>query len=118
MPELRTPTDCDRLLTALRTGPKTAAELYRLGMVVHSRAASLREKGYDVRCERVPGGGAKSYVYRLAGEPMVESEPPVFEDSSRTAGRPAGSGAIRKDALSGGSLSPVDTPEQLTLVAV
>lgn len=134
-------TDCERLLAELRRGPLTASQAYGLGLIAHSRVSDLRRAGYRIECSRVPGErGAKSYLYSLlgapktqetvrvesdlgapsktAGEPTVESEPPVPEDSSRTAGRPAGSGAIRKDALPGGSLSPVDTPEQLTLVAV
>lgn len=63
-------THAERLLTELRTGPKTAATLYRLGMIVHSRIADLRRAGCVITCHRTEGEGAGSYVYTLVSEPL------------------------------------------------
>jgi len=74
---------CGRLLAALREGPKSAAELYRLGMVVHSRAAEMRSRyGINVVCEQIPGeSGAHAFVYRLIEEPQPVA---VFEPGEKT----------------------------------
>jgi hypothetical protein len=55
----------DRLLRLLREHPEGMSHraLYRHGLMVHSRAADLRRKGHDVRCERV----GEEYVWRLNG---------------------------------------------------
>lgn len=59
-----------KILAALRTGPKTASELYSLGCIAHSRVAALRAQGHRITCTRVPGdAGARSYVYELL-EPL------------------------------------------------
>lgn len=60
----------DRVLTALRAGPCTASELYSLGLIAHSRVASLRAKGHQISCTRVPGArrGALTYLYTLESE--------------------------------------------------
>ena len=56
-----------RLVDALDDGAwHTASELYRLGMIVHSRASEARAKGYEIQTSRAPEGqGAESYWYRL-----------------------------------------------------
>jgi hypothetical protein len=65
-------TDCARLLDVLSDGlPHPArAELYHLGMIVHSRAADLRAMGHDVRCHRGDDG---DYYYLLvdSGGPLI-----------------------------------------------
>ena len=59
-------TDTERVLEALRTGPKTAAELYALNAMVHSRVSDLRRRGHEITCKRVPGANdAASYLYTL-----------------------------------------------------
>lgn len=66
---------CGRLLAALREGPKSAAQLYALGLITHSRAAELRSRyGINVVCEQIPGeSGAHAFVYRLLEEPQSGS---------------------------------------------
>lgn len=100
----------ERVLAALRTGPKTASYLYSLGLIAHSRVASCRANGYDIRCERIPGEtGARAYVYKLveeASEPGRSVEPApeasgACLETSDVTGRP-------------GSLTSFE-PEQLTL---
>lgn len=57
-------THCDRLLEELSDGewhPHTS--LYRLGMIVHSRVADLRRKGYVIETER----DGDLHLYRLVG---------------------------------------------------
>ena len=68
-------TDCERVLAALRTGPKSAAELYELRCIVHSRIADLRRKGHVITCERVGNDGARSYRYTLLSEADGERLP-------------------------------------------
>jgi hypothetical protein len=65
-------TDCDRLLEVLRDGnPHTHHELYKLGMIVHSRVADLRKRGHDIRSWKAKIGrdsaGRDNYAhfYRL-----------------------------------------------------
>lgn len=61
----------DRVLAALRTGPKSAQQLYGLGLIAHSRVASLREKGYTILCTRVASEtGARAFRYELVGDPL------------------------------------------------
>ena len=70
-------TDWQRLLDRLSDGRwHSAAELYfELNVMVHSRVADLRRRGYVVECERIPGErGARAYRYRLlpkAPDPSV-----------------------------------------------
>lgn len=69
--------DCDRILAALRDGPKTASQLYGLFAVVHSRVSDLRKRGHVITCVRVSGElGAKAYVYTLVhdAEPLGSAE--------------------------------------------
>lgn len=50
---------CDRILAELRTGPKTAAELYaRTFTVLHSRISDLRRALYTLLKDRPAGPGA------------------------------------------------------------
>lgn len=53
------------LLDALRSGPKSATELYALNIMTHSRSSDLRRLGYEVKVTKVPGRGTKGYVYSL-----------------------------------------------------
>jgi hypothetical protein len=65
------------VLEALRTGPKTASSLYSLGLIAHSRVASLRRRGHVIRCERLHGvEGARGYVYTLE----FDAEAPVPDE--------------------------------------
>lgn len=62
-----------RILDRLQRGPATAAELYGLHCIVHSRIAELRKQGHVIVCERTPGeGGAAAYVYRIVDGPLTE----------------------------------------------
>ena len=57
-------THCDRLRAVLADGEwHDHHELYRLGMIVHSRVADLRRKGFTVESMR----DGDDYLYRLAG---------------------------------------------------
>lgn len=58
-------THCDLVLAALREGPKTASQLYSLGLIAHSRIASLRAKGHRISCTRIKGDGARGFLYTL-----------------------------------------------------
>lgn len=69
-------TGTERVLAELKTGPKTAAELYASTFsVVHSRISDLRRAGYDIGIERLGGTGAASFLYRLKSSPAAS--PPV-----------------------------------------
>lgn len=63
-------TGSQRVLERLQHGPATAAELYDLGVIVHSRVSDLRRKGHTITCERVHGDGAAGYLYRLGPEQL------------------------------------------------
>lgn len=57
-----------KILDALSTGPKSAAEIHQLcgPSRLNSRVAELRKRGHVIECERVPGGsGPGAYVYTL-----------------------------------------------------
>lgn len=57
------PTDCERLLAALRLhSGEFVPDLYRLGLMVHSRISDLRAEGHTIECRRF---GRKDYRYRL-----------------------------------------------------
>lgn len=57
-----------RILARLRQGPATAAELYGLHCIVHSRIAELRKQGHMIVCSRTPGlCGPEAYSYRIVG---------------------------------------------------
>jgi hypothetical protein len=73
-----------RILELLRQRPHTTAEILReVPSIVHSRIATLRDRGYVITCERVDGEGANAYLYTLLCEP--EQAEPIG------AGRPSGS---------------------------
>lgn len=64
-----------RLLDVLRQGPATNAEIHaRAGhMIVNSRVAELRDRGFEISCEHVDGEvGAAAYRYTLVSEPPLE----------------------------------------------
>lgn len=59
---------CDQVLEVLqREGSITPAQAYeRFGILaMHSRAAELRDRGYDVRCQIRTGGGKRWGCYSL-----------------------------------------------------
>lgn len=61
-PSQPVPTHEQRLLAVLRDGkPHSHRDLYRLGMVVHSRVAVLRRRGHRIDCRR----DGDEYLYRL-----------------------------------------------------
>lgn len=65
------PTDADRLLAVLADHREhDHRELYRLGMIVHSRISDLRKRGHRIDQRRE----GDLYLYRLA--PGVLPEPP------------------------------------------
>lgn len=97
--------DCQRLLEALRTGPKSASELYGLHMIVHSRVADLRKRGHLINCSRVGNGGAKDYWYVLVREAPLEA-----------ASETQSPGAAALSGIDGDS-GAASSGEQLTLVA-
>lgn len=58
--------DTQRLLQVLSDGqPHPHDQLYGLGMMVHSRIANLRARGYTIVCTRLAG----KYWYTLTGSP-------------------------------------------------
>lgn len=74
-------TDCDRLLQVLSDGqPHSHRELYRLGMIVHSRISDLRRKGHNISQWR----DGDLYWYELGAVPEADS-------SLAAAGGPPGS---------------------------
>lgn len=123
----------ERVLEALRGGPKTHHELYGLGVIAHSRIADLRAQGHEIECDK----SGDVYTYRLVGEleegglaadpssssplptPAVDCPPLPEESDHGTAG--AGSGRTAEKRPVGSR--PVQTcgspapPEQLTLEA-
>jgi hypothetical protein len=65
------PTHTEKVLARLKKGPATHRELYRLGVVAHSRIAELRPRvralGYEIpRAERHTDEEGQTYfLYRL-----------------------------------------------------
>lgn len=71
----RRPSGAQRILNALRGGPKTASELYALHAIVHSRVAGLRKKGHVISCVRLPDReGADAFLYTLEFDAAALSE--------------------------------------------
>jgi hypothetical protein len=73
-----------RILAVLQDGkPHSTAELYRRvgGMILHSRVAELRKRGYRISCEYVGGSGASAYVYTLT-EPARSTQASSPPDDS------------------------------------
>lgn len=94
--------DGARVLEELRSGPKTASELYRLHCIVHSRIADLRRDGHVIECTRTGGRGAASYLYTL-------------HDGALTGGGGDGQPLLASGAA--GAAPAVNADEQLSLVA-
>ena len=97
-----------RILAVLADGkPHSTAELYRRvgGMILHSRVAELRKRGYRISCEYVGGSGAEAYVYTLedsaAGPNGSLPTFPVEEGQVTVVGTP----------------KPIPAAEQLRIVA-
>lgn len=58
--------DCDRLLAALKSGPKTHRQLYALDLMAHSRAAELRTRGHQIDVDRdTDRDGRPVWIYTL-----------------------------------------------------
>lgn len=97
--------DCQRLLQVLSDGkPHGHAELYRLGMIVHSRVADLRKQGYRIDCRPLGRvNGRAVYEYQLQA-PLEEPQSSAFGDEPILA-------RMATDAGRGSS-----SGEQLTLV--
>ncbi len=67
MTDVRPDTHCGKVLAALSDGlPHTTRQLYREAgpMILHSRVADLRKKGYRIECEHVDGKGTGAAAYR------------------------------------------------------
>lgn len=106
-------TDADFLLACLEERPHTLGELLARsfqerghGLTVHSRAAELRGRGFDVRVERIPGRerGA-GFLYSLGhADALDEGDRPLTRPPSL-----AGSAA-------GGQSSPSSNAQQLALI--
>jgi len=67
MTEVRPETHCGRVLAVLADGkPHTTRDLYRQAgpMILHSRIADLRTKGYRIQCEHIAGKGTGAGAYR------------------------------------------------------
>lgn len=107
-------TGCERVLARLQQGPATAAELYDLGVIAHSRVAELRKHGHVIRCERTRDeNNAQSYTYRLLDGAATDSL--VVGGHTGTIAAPSSSRAhdpghgVTRDAWTGPSY-PDETP--------
>lgn len=79
-----------RLLEVLRRGPATNAEIHAEAghMIVNSRVAELRARGYLIECEHVDGEvGATAYRYTLVSEPPLERVSTPCEEGAVQAAR-------------------------------
>ena len=87
---------CARILDRLRHGPATAAELYGLHCIVHSRIAELRKQGHVIVCTRTPGlSGPEAYSYRIVSGSLRERETDSpRHEASRTVGDPQADVAV------------------------
>ena len=93
------------ILDRLRHGPATAAELYGLHCIVHSRVAELRKQGHVITCTHTPGmSGPGAYVYRLDGSLGEEARQGMT--ASELVLRP---GTFDCDRKSCGASSPSDS---------
>lgn len=55
--------DCEALLVVLQAAHgEWVPDLYRMHVMVHSRVADLRKRGYVIECKKF---GVKDYRYRL-----------------------------------------------------
>lgn len=116
-------TGCERILQRLRQGPATAAELYALGVMVHSRVADLRKRGHVIVCEHIAGKtGTAGFEYRLLsgrgaegsdGPPAEQPVPPVSRAGCSTlSGDISEKGALSRSVLSGNENMGSASPEQ------
>lgn len=86
----RGPTQNERILALLKTGPKSTHEILRVvPCIVHSRIAELRTRGHVIPCDKT----GPDYVYTLEGsldEPgsSPHREPPA---APRGTGEPCSS---------------------------
>jgi hypothetical protein len=57
----------DIVLEALKRGPLTKLDAFRLGagLSLNSRVAELRARGYDIHCRRIVRDGRPVWEYRL-----------------------------------------------------
>lgn len=79
-------TDCDRLLAVLSDGrPHNHLELYGLNMIVHSRVADLRKRGYTIESWRERHVNGTRYWYQLL-PPLTKEEAVVPAGSSSVSG--------------------------------
>jgi hypothetical protein len=106
---------CDRLLDALADGqPKSHLELYGLGIMVHSRIADLRARGYTFsvysKLEGPIGRKERLYYYKLLGRPVSEEEPKPIESAAADSRRDHHNGEPTRSGS-----SSLTSPEQLTL---
>jgi hypothetical protein len=89
-----------RILQVLENGrPHSHRELYRLGVMVHSRVADLRKDGHNIECRWEDN----QYWYRLLESATVDGLSPVADSSGRPAGSavsPLGGGAAAAAQLS------------------
>ena len=69
-------THCARVLYALRDGEwHNAEELYRIGVIAHSRISELRKRGYIIEHKTLndsTSAGVRNNFYRLTYSPSVE----------------------------------------------
>jgi len=107
MTEVKPTSHCGRVLAALSDGQaKTTRQLYREcgPMILHSRVADLRAKGYRIECQHIAGKGTGAGAYRYqwldapAPEPNGDGQltittdeiaPRVPAERYRIYGRPA-----------------------------
>jgi hypothetical protein len=53
---------CDAILDRLQSGPASNIELAKLSLKYTGRVSDLRKQGYEIKCDRLPGGKS---IYRL-----------------------------------------------------
>lgn len=101
-------TGCERVLARLQAGPATAAELYELGVIAHSRISELRKKGYAISCERIADDNkAASYLYRLNdATPAPVPQAPLLPAAVDTRARVASLSRTDSDAGHGATGDP------------
>lgn len=120
-------TDCDRLLAVLADGrPHNHLSLYQLGMIVHSRVADLRLRGYTIESWRERHVNGVRYWYQLL-PPLTKEEAVVPAGSSSVSGSvldeqgfiPGGSSACHAgahdDGATGKGLAASIEPLQLSI---
>jgi hypothetical protein len=63
----------DIVLEALKRGPLTKLQAYKLGagLSLNSRVAELRAQGWVIDCRRIVRGGRPVWEYRLQGPVQI-----------------------------------------------